>query len=623
MSARRLQPRGATQHGQHVTYRAFTTMRNNRSCWICRVRHKKCDETHPSCTNCTALGLSCLYGSHKPEWMDNGQLQRRMGQRLKALVKRNARNRRGRQKIDRIHRDIADAHCSPTATPHSDLTTSISESTDGTTPTPHGHGSSSKRTPTSEPGVNNTENLALPETFNGSFLGLDRCQEPLTIRREEDLRILMIYKDYIFPLLYPFYHPSIFEGGHTWLLVSAMRNQESCQLMLSLATYFFSVIPIFPGQGLQLCSTFAWCEVQRHTDEAFKGMQQRVEAFGRRGVSETLSESMYLLGDIMLLLQCETMMQSCEAWTVHLDAAIILFEQILASPQLDSVVWRVPFDPENMSVEIASNLTPAQAQIFLSSQVAFRFFAANIIIADVVSSTALEQRPRLREHHKRLICGPEATSLSLSLSDVTGCENWVYAAVSDIVELEVWKKQTKKAATFSLMTLVQRASKITGKLELGLAGLADDAPDTESGQKSIFAWRSACPPRHAYNTITHIWANSAKLYLHIVLSGWQPENREILELVVANLALFQTLALPSWLSSLAWPFCLTGCLATQSQQVIFRQLYEATEHLGRIGGLSEAVKIMEAMWKRRGEINPETWDTAACFQILDRVPLLL
>ncbi|SPJ91928.1 uncharacterized protein FTOL_13582 [Fusarium torulosum] len=477
-------------------------MRNNGSCWICRARHKKCDETHPACQNCTTLGLSCLYGDRKPEWMDNGQVQRQMCQRLKAQVKRNARNRRGRQMIDKITQDLNDTYLPPSqATVDASspalngcpvpLATSTSELADGTTPPSWSHDidsldslDPSQQANSGESETNSTQDLSQPNASRKFLFGTSfRETLKVDLYGEEDLRFIMSYKDYVFPLLYPFYHPSFFEGGHNWLLVSAMRNTESRQLIVSLATYFFSLVPIFPGAGFQLCSTFTWAEVQTQSEQAFRGMQHRVEILGQQGVASNLWETTHLFGNIMLLLEFETMTQYSQVWGIHLDAAIILFKQILASPQLESFVWRVPFNPASMSSQEASQLTPTGAHLFSSTQVAFRFFAAKIIIADIISSVALEQTPRLQNYYERLMGGQEDTNLCLK--DVTGCDTWVYISIAEIIELDVWKKQAKTSGNFSFMTFVQRAGKIIERLGLGLAGLSEDADATQDNHEFL------------------------------------------------------------------------------------------------------------------------------------------
>ncbi|KAF5564722.1 transcriptional regulatory UME6 [Fusarium phyllophilum] len=609
-------------------------MRKNGSCWICRVRHKKCDETLPTCQNCVALGLTCHFSDAKPDWMDNGDQQRQMSQRLKAQVKRNARNKRSRQMIQKITQTIDQEHSvevpitSPALTPGPP------------SPVPLVSDSAGNATPASWPSSvdivtsSNSKNVApdIGNAFGSPFSDApEQClfgsnfRESLNVKLygEEDLRFVTAYKDYVFPLLHPFYHPSFFEGGHNWLLVAALRNSESRQLIVSLCTYFFSVVPLIPGAGYTLCSTFAWDQVQRQSEQAFKGMQHRVEMLG---ATANIWERTHLFGDIMLLLEFETMTQYSQAWRPHLDAAIILFKQILASPDVKQIVWRVTFDPRDISAEEANKLNASGLHLFCSTQVTLRFFASKIIIADIVSSSALTQSPRLCDHYERLMTAQGEASLNLK--DVTGCENWVYLSIAEIVALDVWKKETKTSGTFSFMTLVQRAGKVIEKLDRGLAKLQRDerhVQDAPGQRAELFAeftlLRNMRPPQAAHHAITRIWANAARLYLIVVLSGWHPEMSEVVDLVSANLELLESLTTPSWLMTVAWPFCVTGCLASASQETVVEHVFGRTTPLSNVGGLIEAMRIVRETWKRRGLLKD--WDLAACFRSLDDIPLLV
>ncbi|RSL55372.1 hypothetical protein CEP54_009435 [Fusarium duplospermum] len=505
------------------------------SCWTCRIRHKKCDESLPRCQNCEALELSCLYSDDKPEWMDNGDKQREMAQRLKAQVKRNAKERRGRRMIQKITREI-EGHGSPTPdnppslTPSRDeqSTESIQESitvdhtepqisdTDTTIP--------SQSLPfNTSPGTETSRDTSQRDESTQAFFGAG--SGPLIIQNEQDLRFITAYTDYIFPLLNPFYRPTFLEGGRSWLLVFAMRNTESCQLVISLATYFLSVVPIFPGPGHSVCSSHTWQEVQSQSDLAVKGMQQRVEAISRCGVSGNLLQSTHLLGDIMLLLKFEIMTGSSSSWRVHLYAATVLFEQFLSSPDLDDNVWKIPSDVEEIVSQSKSALSTKDAHRFEASQTAFRFFSSAVITADIIASTALGQLPRLREHHERVLGTRETPHLNLK--NIVGCENWIFLSIADIVELDLWKKKAKKSGAFSLMDLIQRASRITQDLDNGLASSPGlDIARNKDGIFSMFNPQQGQSIDH--KIVTRTWANAARLYLLVVLSGWQPGSSEIL-----------------------------------------------------------------------------------------------
>lgn len=565
--------------------------------------------------------------------MDNGDKQREMAQRLKAQVKRNAKERRGRRMIQKITREIEGHSPSSPSNPHSlspsrdeHSTASIQESitvdqttdhqlsdTDTTTPTRN----LPFNTPSTAESSRDTSQRDDPtHAFFGSGSG------PLVIQNEQDLRFVTAYTDYIFPLLNPFYRPTFLEGGRSWLLVFAMRNTESCQLVISLATYFVSVVPIFSGPGHRVCSSHTWQQAESQSDLAVKGMQQRVEAISRCGVTGNLLQSTHLLGDIMLLLKFETMTGSSSSWKVHLYAATVLFEQFLSSPDLDDNVWKPPSDVEEMVSQSRSALSTHEAHRFEASQTAFRFFSAAVITADIIASTVLGQLPRLREHHERVLGSREKPRLNLE--HIVGCENWVLLSIADIIELDLWKKKAKKSGALSLMDLMQRASRITQDLENGLASSSSSDNQNARNKDGIFSMFN--PQRGQTiddNMVTRIWANAARLYLLVVLSGWQPGSSEIREIVSKNLDLLKNLASPSWLLALAWPFCVTGCLVTQEQEGVVCDIYEATEPLKNIGPISEAMGIIRRVWEQREGLIGETWDMASCFGSMGRTVLLI
>lgn len=603
------------------------------SCWICRIRHKKCDESLPRCQNCEALELSCLYSDDKPVWMDNRDKQRKMAQRLKAQVKRNEKERRGRRMIQKITREI-EGHgpsspsnppsLSPSRDEHS--ATSIQESITVDQTTDHQLSDTDTTTQTRNLPFNtsstaeSSRDTSQRDDPTHAFFGSG--SEPLDIQNEQDLRFVTAYTDYIFPLLNPFYRPTFLEGGRSWLLVFAMRNTESCQLVISLATYFLSVVPIFPGPGHRVCSSHTWQQVQSQSDLAVKGMQQRVEAISRCGVTGNLLQSTHLLGDIMLLLNFETMTGSSSSWSVHLYAATVLFEQFLSSPDLDDDIWKIPSDVEEVVSKSKSALSTKEAHRFEASQTAFRFFSAAVIIADIIASTALGQSPRLREHHERVLGTREKPHLNLK--HIVGCENWIFLSITDIVELDLWKKNAKKSGAFSLMDLIQRASRITQDLDNDLEKLSGSNNENARNKDGIFSMFN--PQRGQsidHNIVTRIWANSARLYLLVVLSGWQPGSSEIREIVSKNLELLKNLPSPSWLLALAWPFCVTGCLVTKEQECAVCDIYEATEPLKNMGPISEAMGIIRRVWEQREGLVGETWDMASCFGSMGRTVLLI
>lgn len=79
----------------------------------------------------------------------------------------------------------------------------------------------------------------------------------------------------------------------------------------------------------------------------------------------------------------------------------------------------------------------------------------------------------------------------------------------------------------------------------------------------------------------------------------------------------------SQLRALAWPLCVIGCMAEQTQEQAFRDIFAGLDKPMLIGTLDEALRVMESVWKIRGSIKSEAWDIQACLNILGTPALLV
>ncbi|KAJ5928738.1 hypothetical protein N7466_007694 [Penicillium verhagenii] len=70
--------------------------RSRSGCYTCRVRRKKCDETHPICKACSNLSLKCEF--KRPDWWASEKSRREMKARLKIKIReKKSIDRRGSQ----------------------------------------------------------------------------------------------------------------------------------------------------------------------------------------------------------------------------------------------------------------------------------------------------------------------------------------------------------------------------------------------------------------------------------------------------------------------------------------------------------------------------------------------
>lgn len=69
--------------------------RSKNGCWICRIKHLKCDEVRPACASCNKFGIECDYSPDKPEYVINKELKK---QKLIEITMTRKRNCSGSRK---------------------------------------------------------------------------------------------------------------------------------------------------------------------------------------------------------------------------------------------------------------------------------------------------------------------------------------------------------------------------------------------------------------------------------------------------------------------------------------------------------------------------------------------
>lgn len=565
--------------------------------------------------------------------MDNGQRQQDMTDRVKIEIKRGATRRRGTRRIQAIVQTIADdssidhvteqdntirGRVSPRPAPGQ--ASGILESAESVLPdaTAQTHCSPGVGIPTPGSSVSlTTRNFDNLQDSNVPNLSLSQDERELTL--------VMTYLDHVFPVLFPFYHPSILEGGRSWMLVLIMKNRAIYHTIISLASFFFSVVPMLSGSENRICASMTSEELQKQADLAIKTILRDSRELSNQE-EQPLRESADLMGNVVQLLSFEVIIAPTQNWQMHLNVAIVLFEQIFqrygmegSAPTLSKVLAQLSDGPFGVvSPDVTVTLCTAD-------QASFRFFSAILLVNDIISSTSLEQAPRLQKYHQYLLTGDFKNGhVPLQLEDFVGHENWVLLLIGEISSLDVWKKEMKKSGALSMMQLVQKASDIDRRLRSGCADL--NRPEHTSRMKSkptipiaFFLYQ----PLDTSAALTKIWAYAAHLYLYTVVSGWQPASAEVKDNVAKLIIAFGDLPSPALLRTLVWPFCVAGCLADAHQESAFRDMVTSMGPLQRFGTMRLALRIMEDVWSRRGKIDTDSWDIAACLRCVGHRVLLV
>lgn len=639
--------------------------RSSDGCWTCRLRRKKCDEGRPRCAACATLEISCLYSDEKPDWMDGGERQAKKAEDVKAEVKKKAAWRRERKYLTEIgpgfeemsmtdavpdlnptnHHDNKSSKGAPTGADKG--TSSASSSWDSPQNSPS-DGTSNNTPPssTSEPGAHPAvdgmyiQGQQFPATTHGAPSAASATLVGYNNLNEHELLLLTNYLDYVFPFLFPFYRPPLLQSGRGWLLVLLMRKKTLLHSALSLSTYFFAVATEKLISGHESCREHNRSELEKQHELTMKELQNDVAVVNQKGVGSDLVESARIMESIVQLVVFEVAVtrrvSSAESWMVHLDGAFVMFEQIMehhgSSGQGDArhYCWhsitaqlRVGSQMPTLGFSASGDPYPSNPD-----QAAMRFFTTLLLFADVVSATALETSPRLFNFHAILLDsisgnfgGVDINGPQLDLESVVGVKNDVITLLAQVADLHAWKKEMTSAGSLSMVQLVTRASQIETLIR-GLIGCLEQerqnaCNDNSSNQHTmepidfISQYNVGLPIVKGSSTAwtSLVWAHATLTYLSTVVSGWQPSCPELRASVAATIALLTAAPAPASVRSVVWPFCVTGCLALAEEECIFRGMVDALGPLSNFGTIAAALRVMEGVWARRGQLGPD-WTMA-------------
>lgn len=613
---------------------------NLTGCWTCKIRKKRCDNGGPKCLTCKALGITCWQGRTKPKWMDGGHNQREMARMLTLQVKKSAIRRRGQQKIENIARSIDESGLPseasletssltilPGPSPLTSLDTVSNANNHHASPAEIllGLGTFTQPT-TSQP---REQNLSVLPVSHSSAVQSNHLQNGAILPKAYESAFIMAHLDYVFPVSYPFYRPALLEGGRSWLLNSILENKCLHHTIIALNSHFFSVVTVYEGAESSICGLYTQTALHTQTELALKRAQQDLQEVNTNEVPRDIIGSSRLMQSIVQLLIVEVLLGPNDNWQIHLDAATMLFQQLLDAQGDEN--RHSAFSTLIDRIGDSALWSPPDAPLWSPEQGAFRFYSALLIFNDIIASTSLEQAPKLQNWHPSVLENGNNSEIQppLQLDTFIGCKNWALLAISQTAALAAWKKSMKNANKLSITELFQRATVIDNLLTEGLASLDD--PNTQLDQHmpsnitqlDTLSCNPPCDPK-TINGITKIWALSARSYLLTTLSGWQLSAADLRTNVAKTIDLLMTLSdSPTHVRTLAWPLCVTGCLANSNEEEVLRKLIADIGRIQAFGTIRQTQSIMEKVWSNRGQVDTEQWDIAACLGSLGHRVLLV
>ncbi|KAL6820142.1 fungal-specific transcription factor domain-containing protein [Trichoderma sp. SZMC 28015] len=538
------------------------------TCLTCRIRKKKCDKKQPECTACCKLGITCYSGS-----LRNSDEYDDLANSIRAQIKHRAAERRHKGFKTPANQGLSGDSLSKDIDPSTDIMSGMSLES---------------------------------ETVDDINVDFE-----------------IIFLDYVFPFLFPFYHPSIFEGGRCWLPATLKSSRPLFHSAMSLSSYFFALI-LNEGDDKQhdICKRQAWEEFLSHVDNATRSVRVDMADIGTSTSNVSIFEKTRLMASIVQLLIFEMCMSRTMELDVHIEAAIALLSDILemygtgdSGTSLYQVLATMG-KPGGMTV--LSN-----TRVWNMDQAAFRFFVAFLLYADIVSSTTIGNTPRLRKYHTSLIdCGSGSCTAhsSLQLESFIGCQGWVLLLLGDAATLV----SRRHEGEISSLEMLIEGSQIAHKLQEGIANLNKCPTCSPKCAGFLHPYPNLKSVYPSVESILHsqIWAHAASIYLFVSLSGWQPDHEAVREAVEATLCLLGRVSSPAMLHNLAWPFCIAGCLASRRQEGAFRDIASRLGSLIAFGTFKDALCLVEKVWQMRGQMDIDDWDFTRCFRILDARALL-
>ncbi|PVH93055.1 hypothetical protein DM02DRAFT_619550 [Periconia macrospinosa] len=587
-------------------------------CWTCKLRRKKCDERRPACGICDHLGIACTYGP-KPTWMHSRRQQRHMAEKLKQHVKQRAAHRRESANTSTHHAAIHGFNVIPDMVSN-DLW-SFGRMNDAT---------SASQTATLDDDLSASHGSApSPLLSNGHERG--GCLTGLETSSALETDFIMKYFDFAFPTFFPFYRPGVFETGRSWLLLLLGKSKIAYHSTVSFSYYFFTMAltDASIGEEHAECKQVRWKEIEQHATKCFDGIRAEMLALEPKsqGAPASNMQKMEILGGVIQVLIFESALGKCAPCNPHLTAAFTLLEGIIAcssqsaKEQGHSKIMAAVLEAGQPSWTMPGN----SIHIWSPQQAGFRFCAGLLVFMDVVASTALQEAPRLLRHHPDILAEIDDGALVFSdakirLSSIVGCRNWVIHSIAKTSALALWKNQQNQAKSLSMIGLVDRASSIANDLTTGIVGLQSRPTSTSSSSDRSTAF-TLQPKSSASITSTLIWAHAAQLYLSDVVSGWQLSNTEVRINVTNIIKLLQDVPIHQ-LRALAWPICVAGCLALESEESSFLTLLSGQSKVYTAGALDDTRQIWKQVWQTRATPGAGTWNLASCFSILGS-PILL
>ena len=253
----------------------------------------------------------------------------------------------------------------------------------------------------------------------------------------------------------------------------------------------------------------------------------------------------------------------------------------------------VPRFPHYESTHIKDGSSPYLSFI---DHAAMEFYTGVIIWFDILGCVSTGLRPQYSD----FCTAGLGDSSKLQLKRIMGCENWAMILIREIAVLSDWKRRVSEEGIPNVLELAKRANAIKSRLNERIHILVaelDQALDDQDISEKASSSRVRNRREHIIRKVTHAFACAAKVYLHVVVSGANPDLPEIVDSVSSTLSAMRSLPDPHLIRKLVWPFCIAGSMAKGNQRQAFKDLASnAGIEENAFGNSWRAFEVMQTCW---------------------------
>jgi C6 transcription factor Pro1 len=440
-----------------------------------------------------------------------------------------------------------------------------------------------------ESSVMDTHSCAQPIMPSGSSsIGPER----LTSYREAEL--IMHYMDAVFPLQFRFHVPDT--RGRGWLLWLLVQSRPLYHAALSLSALHQSIyMPTqFQSSYAELADYHAQAlgdlrrflqDIQEDITRDERSRKIEILSCGVSLISFEVKDVSPLLPYLLCLLTALQLFQGgISDWQLHLNALIsILMDD---NTSVMDLLREIEHGKGGSSESLAWQGT------------ALSFLVTVILWFDLLSCVSTNSPPGMP--YRELL-----DSNLVDMSTTMGVQNTVMRAIGDIATLASNDDPRYPSRGTEILN---ECHQIENNLRQALDAIHHDSPIPRSTTDSPVVPGHMEKVRH----VTQVFASAALVQLSAAIPDYKSETLSVHSMVEDNISAIKNIRSPQDTRGLIWPICISGSMASTSDQQNFyeKTLKSALNGATRdFGNCATLLDILKWCWnsRRAGDVNHEKY----------------